>query len=370
VSAEPPLSGTAVVGGGGPSVTLLVADDNDVALRLCRRVLEKAGYKVLTASDAQEAMSLALANSLDMILLDHAMPGMDSLEAMRQIKQQRPGIVIVIASVLATASDRERYLVAGADDVLIKPFRLSDLVAVVAKLTANRGPQMKDLTGTRLGSYDGTAARNRAPVRFGLEFIGWLREATESHWRTYVPHDFSAGAVAGLDWQAGTRWRGGMTQAEVAAAESQFGVSFPPDYRLFLRTLHTPDPPLVGAVYEGDKLVRATGRILPDWTGDPTTIDGLLEWAVEALLESSYAKQKYNWMSRADWFAAQRRNLASGPQYIPVIGHSYLVCSGGKSGMPIIRFDESDVVIRDSLSLRECLMGELFVPAFSVPLVH
>jgi hypothetical protein len=85
VSAEPPLSGTADVGGGGPSVTVLVADDNDVALRLCRRVLEKAGYKVLMASDAQEAMSLALANSPDMILLDHAMPGMDSLEAMRQI---------------------------------------------------------------------------------------------------------------------------------------------------------------------------------------------------------------------------------------------------------------------------------------------
>jgi response regulator RpfG family c-di-GMP phosphodiesterase len=141
VSAEPPLSGTAVVGGGGPSVTVLVADDNDVALRLCRRVLEKAGYKVLTASDAQEAMSLALANSPDMILLDHAMPGMDSLEAMRQIKQQRPGIAIVIASVLATASDRERYLVSGADDVLIKPFRLSDLIAVVTRLTSIRSAE-------------------------------------------------------------------------------------------------------------------------------------------------------------------------------------------------------------------------------------
>lgn len=142
------------MGGGGRSVTVLVADDNEVALRLCRRVLEKAGYKVLTASDGLEAVSLALANSPDMILLDHAMPGMDSLEAMRQIKEQRPGIAIVIASVLATVSDRERYLAAGADDVLIKPFRLSDLIAVAAKLTANRGPQMKDLTSTRLGSYE------------------------------------------------------------------------------------------------------------------------------------------------------------------------------------------------------------------------
>ncbi|HUY74523.1 MAG TPA: HD domain-containing phosphohydrolase [Candidatus Dormibacteraeota bacterium] len=169
MSADPPLSGTANVGGGGNSVTVLVADDNDVVLRLCRRVLEKAGYKVLTASDGPEALSLALANSLDrilqdehhpesprpdMMLLDDAMPGMDSLWAMRQIKKQRPRIAIVIMSVNPTASDRERFLAAGADDVLIKPIRLGDLVAVVAKLTANRVRQKKDVTGTRFGSHE------------------------------------------------------------------------------------------------------------------------------------------------------------------------------------------------------------------------
>jgi CheY-like chemotaxis protein len=143
VSAEPPLSGTADVGGGGRSVTVLVADDNEVACRLCRLALEKAGHKVLTASDGLEAVSLALANSPDVILMDDAMPGMHSLEAMRQIKEQRPGIAIVIASVHLNAGDRERFLAAGADDVLIKPFRLTDLTAVVAKLAANRGPQMK-----------------------------------------------------------------------------------------------------------------------------------------------------------------------------------------------------------------------------------
>jgi CheY-like chemotaxis protein len=154
------LSGTADVDDMGRSVTVLIADDNDVALRLCRRVLEKAGYKVLTASDGLEAVSLALANSPDlilrddgmpgmlalanspdMILLDEAMPGMDSLWATRQIKKQRPGMAIVIAGVNLNATDRERILAAGADDVLNKPFRLIDLIAVVAKLTANRRPQ-------------------------------------------------------------------------------------------------------------------------------------------------------------------------------------------------------------------------------------
>jgi len=123
------------------SVTVLVADDNEVAQRLCRRVLEKAGHKVLTASDGLEAVTLALANPLDMILMDVAMPGMDGLEAMRQIKAQKPGMAIVIASAHSMASDRERFLAAGADDVLSKPFRLTDLTAVVDRLTANRSAQ-------------------------------------------------------------------------------------------------------------------------------------------------------------------------------------------------------------------------------------
>lgn len=123
------------------SVTVLVADDNEVAQRLCRRVLEKAGHKVLTASDGLEAVALALANPLDMILMDVAMPGMDGLEAMRLIKEKKPGLAIVIASAHSMASDKERFLAAGADDVLSKPFRLTDLTAVVDRLTANRTPQ-------------------------------------------------------------------------------------------------------------------------------------------------------------------------------------------------------------------------------------
>jgi hypothetical protein len=46
----------------------------------------------------------------------------------------------------------------------------------------------------------------------------------------------------GLGWQPGTRWRGGMTEAEVAQVEDRYGLTFPSDYRLFLQTLHTTDP--------------------------------------------------------------------------------------------------------------------------------
>ena len=121
------------------AITVLVADDNDVAQRLCKRVLEKAGYTVLIAADGLQAVEVALSKRPAMILMDVAMPGIDGIEAMRRIKAEIPTQPIVIASAHSMASDRERFLAAGADDILSKPFRLADLVAIVAKLTAKPG---------------------------------------------------------------------------------------------------------------------------------------------------------------------------------------------------------------------------------------
>ncbi len=113
---------------------VLVADDNEVAQRLCKRVLEKAGYPVLIAADGLQAVDIALGQKPSMILMDVAMPGIDGLEAMRRIKAEIPGMPIVIASAHSMASDRERFLAAGADDVLSKPFRLADLISIVEHL--------------------------------------------------------------------------------------------------------------------------------------------------------------------------------------------------------------------------------------------
>jgi two-component system response regulator MprA len=123
--------------GGLGLFTVLVADDNDVAQRLCKRVLEKAGYSVLIAADGLQAVEVAFTKHPSMILMDVAMPGIDGLEAMRRIKAEMPSMPIVIASAHSMASDRERFLAAGADNVLSKPFRLSDLVSIVAKLAQN-----------------------------------------------------------------------------------------------------------------------------------------------------------------------------------------------------------------------------------------
>src|SRR5438046_5706111 len=67
-----------------PSV--LVADDNEVAQRLCKRVLEKAGYPVLIAGDGLEAVDIELHQRPAMMLMDVAMPGIEGLEAKRRLQ--------------------------------------------------------------------------------------------------------------------------------------------------------------------------------------------------------------------------------------------------------------------------------------------
>jgi CheY-like chemotaxis protein len=127
---------TSTNGAGPQPFTVLVADDNEVAQRLCRRVLEKAGYGVLIAADGLQAVDIALNQRPAMILMDVAMPGIDGLEAMRRIKAELPAMPIVIASAHSMVSDRDRFLAAGADDVLSKPFRLADLISIVQSLAA------------------------------------------------------------------------------------------------------------------------------------------------------------------------------------------------------------------------------------------
>src|ERR1700716_3061158 len=124
--------------GGTAAFTVLVADDNDVAQRLGKRVLEKAGYGVLIAADGLQAVDVAFNQHPSMILMDVAMPGIDGLEAMRRIKAEVPTMPIVIASAHSMASDTDRFLAAGADKVLSKPFRLADLVAIVGQFAASR----------------------------------------------------------------------------------------------------------------------------------------------------------------------------------------------------------------------------------------
>jgi hypothetical protein len=183
------------------------------------------------------------------------------------------------------------------------------------------------------------------PPTFGPEFLEWFREATEERWRTHIPR---------TAWQVGTRWRSGLTNAQIEAAERRFGLQFPPDYRLFLATLNTPDRPMLDARYEGEigstKLVPWLRDGHTDWTGDAETIERALEWPIEGLLWSIEADKSWHplWGPRPETQgerAAVVRGLAqAGAQLIPVGGNCYLAGPGDRGGNPVMSMHGADVI--------------------------
>jgi DNA-binding response OmpR family regulator len=107
---------------------ILVVDDQASVRQLLQDYLSEQGFKVITATDGQNAIYTARHEEPDLILLDIMMPRMDGYDFLRQYRQERQTPVIII-----TAREEETDAVVGlelgADDYVIKPFRMRELVA-------------------------------------------------------------------------------------------------------------------------------------------------------------------------------------------------------------------------------------------------
>jgi hypothetical protein len=141
-----------------------------------------------------------------------------------------------------------------------------------------------------------------------------------------------------------------MSDAEVALAERRYGLLFPPDYRLFLQTLHTTDPERVEYV---DGTIHAhVGRPFHDWQGDRGPIDRAMAWPLEGLRWSIEADEEHwrrSWGDRpatSEEVAATLQGLvADGPPLIPLMGHRYLVGAPLETGNPVLSTYGSDVIV-------------------------
>lgn len=107
-----------------------VADDDPKTVRLVRRNLEQAGYRVVTAADGPGAIDLVESEEPDLLLLDIIMPGMDGCEVLTRLRE-----FTWLPVIMLTAKDDEldvvRGLDAGADDYVTKPFAPKELLARV-----------------------------------------------------------------------------------------------------------------------------------------------------------------------------------------------------------------------------------------------
>jgi CheY-like chemotaxis protein len=120
------------------AVPILVVDDGAANRKLARLLLEREGYEVVTAKDAETALELLGAFRPRLILMDIRLPGIDGLTLTRRLKADvvTKDIVIIALSADAQHGDEERARVAGCDGYVAKPLEIPALVAMVASLLA------------------------------------------------------------------------------------------------------------------------------------------------------------------------------------------------------------------------------------------
>jgi two-component system, OmpR family, response regulator MprA len=122
-------------------VKILVVDDERAVRDSLRRALELQGYAVALAADGAQALAQLESNGpVDAVLLDVLMPGLDGLEVCRQIRRSGNEVPVLMLTARDAVGDRVAGLDAGADDYVVKPFALEELLARVRALLRRASP--------------------------------------------------------------------------------------------------------------------------------------------------------------------------------------------------------------------------------------
>lgn len=118
---------------------LVVEDDKAIRVGICD-ALTGAGYDVLSAPDGRLGKEKALSASVDLILLDLVLPHCDGFSILEAVNNERPGLPVIILSARGEENDRVRGLKLGADDYVVKPFSVRELLARV-EAVLRRSPE-------------------------------------------------------------------------------------------------------------------------------------------------------------------------------------------------------------------------------------
>lgn len=110
---------------------VLVLDDDERIRATLRRALLYAGFDVAIAASGEEALERALQTPPDMAILDVMLPGIDGLEVCRRLREDRPNLPILLLTARDSVADRVAGLDIGADDYVVKPFAMEELLARV-----------------------------------------------------------------------------------------------------------------------------------------------------------------------------------------------------------------------------------------------
>ncbi len=133
---------------------ITVIDDDEKITSMLKRSLTFEGYDVVTAPDGQEGLKRILEHEPEVIVLDVMMPRLDGWEVCRRIRDGGISTPVLMLTAKDDISDRVKGLDLGADDYLVKPFALEELLARVRALLRRKGPESADQKTNRIQYED------------------------------------------------------------------------------------------------------------------------------------------------------------------------------------------------------------------------
>jgi len=126
--------------------TIVIAEDEDALATLLQYNLEKEGYRVLIAGDGDEALMVIDEEKPDILLLDWMLPNVSGIEVCRRLRQKTEtrNLPILMLTARGEESDRIRGLDTGADDYVVKPFSMTELMARIRAVLRRIRPGLAD----------------------------------------------------------------------------------------------------------------------------------------------------------------------------------------------------------------------------------
>ncbi|KPV58426.1 transcriptional regulator [Paenibacillus sp. A3] len=133
---------------------ILVIDDDEKITSMLRRSLAFEGYTVFTANHGMDGLKQILENEPDTVVLDVMMPQLDGWEVVRRIREGGSDVPVLMLTAKDEVSDRVKGLDLGADDYLVKPFALEELLARVRVLLRRKAADKTEQSSNKLQYQD------------------------------------------------------------------------------------------------------------------------------------------------------------------------------------------------------------------------
>ncbi len=180
---------------------ILVIEDDQAILKLLQRGLAYEGYVVDVAMDGRSGLNMARDRSPDLVVLDWMLPGMDGLEVCHRLRMGG-GTPVLMLTAKDDIQDRVQGLDAGADDYMVKPFNLDELLARIRALLRRTQPeriQVLQFADLKLDTGSREASRGSKLIRLTAKEYDLL-ELFLRHPRQVLTRDIIFDRVWGYDF--------------------------------------------------------------------------------------------------------------------------------------------------------------------------